>query len=48
MWEASQIKDASVWRLEGANTLHWIEEALVELNHRAVTQQVHTECGHST
>ena len=27
MWEASQMKDASTHRLEGANTLHRIEEA---------------------
>ena len=34
MWEAGQIKDASVCWLEGANVLHRTEEALVELNHR--------------
>ena len=32
MWEAGQMKDASTCRLEGANTLHRIEEALVEIN----------------
>ena len=48
MWEAGQLKDASAHRLEGANALHRIEEALVELNHRAVGQQALTECGGST
>ena len=32
MWEASQLKDTSVRRLEGANALHRIEEALAELD----------------
>ena len=32
MWEAGQMKDSSAQRLEGANVLHRIEEALVELN----------------
>ena len=31
MWEAGQLKDASGCRLEGANALHRIEEALVDL-----------------
>ena len=35
MWEASQLKDASGRRLEGANTLHRIEEALVDLDRRS-------------
>ena len=34
MWEAGQMKDSSARRLEGANALHRIEEALVEINHR--------------
>ena len=41
MWEAGQLKEASMQQLEGANTLHRIGEALVELNCRAATQQVH-------
>ena len=40
MWEASQLKDASARRLEGANTLNRIEEAAEELDHRAVPWQV--------
>ena len=32
MWEAGQLKDVSGCGLEGTNTLHRIEEALVELN----------------
>ena len=35
MWEAGQLKDASGCRLEGANTLHRIEEALVDLDRRS-------------
>ena len=35
MWEASQLKDASGCRLEGANALHRIEEALVDSDHRS-------------
>ena len=35
MWEAGQLKDASGRRLEGANALHRIEEALVDLDHRS-------------
>ena len=48
MWEASQLKDASRHRLEGANALHRIEEALVELNPQAAARQVLTECRCST
>ena len=36
MWEAGQLKDASGHRLEGANALHRIEEALVDLDHRSL------------
>ena len=35
MWEAGQLKDTSGHRLEGANALHRIEEALVDLDHRS-------------
>ena len=35
LWQASQLKDASGRRLEGANTLHRIEEALVDLDRRS-------------
>ena len=48
MWDAGQLKDASGHRLEGANVLHRIEEALVELNCRAVARQVCMEHGFST
>ena len=48
MWEAGQMKDASACRLEGANTLHRIEEALVEINCRQQRRQPLTECGCST
>ena len=48
MWEAGQMKDASVRRLEGANALHRIEEALVEINHRQQRRQPLTERGRST
>ena len=34
MWQAGQLKDASGRRLEGANALHRIEEALVDLDRR--------------
>ena len=34
MWEAGQLKEASGHRLEGANALHRIEEALVDLDRR--------------
>ena len=50
MWEAGQLKDASACRLEGANTLNRIEEALQELDHQMTVRQEHvcTERGHST
>ena len=48
MWEAGQMKDASARRLEGANTLHRIEGALVGINHRQQRRQLFTECGCST
>ena len=32
LWQAGQLKDASGRRLEGANALHRIEEALEDLN----------------
>ena len=48
MWEAGQMKDTSAHRLEGANTLHRIEEALVEINRRQQRRQPLTECGCST
>ena len=48
MWEAGQMKDASARRLEGANALHRIEEALVEINHRQQRRQPLTERGRST
>ena len=48
MWEAGQMKDASVRRLEGANALYRIEEALVEINCRQQRRQPLTECGRST
>ena len=34
LWQAGQLKDASGRRLEGANALHRIEEALVDLDCR--------------
>ena len=48
MWEAGQIKDASACRLEGANALHRIEEALVEINRRQQRRQPLMERGCST
>ena len=48
MWEAGQMKDASARRLEGANALHRIEEALVEINRRQQRRQPLTERGRST
>ena len=48
MWEAGQMKDASARRLEGANALHRIEEALVKINCRQQRRQLLTERGHST
>ena len=35
LWQAGQLKDASGHRLEGANALHRIEEALVDLDCRS-------------
>ena len=48
MWEAGQMKDASAHRLERANALHRIEEALVEVNRRQQRRQPLTEHGCST
>ena len=48
MWEAGQMRDTSTRRLEGANALHLIEEALVEINHRQQRRQPLTERGRST
>ena len=48
MWEAGQMKDSSARRLEGANALHRIEEALVEINHRQQRRQPLMERGRST
>ena len=48
MWEARQMKDASACRLEGANALYRIEEALVEINRRQQRRQPLTEHGRST
>ena len=48
MWEAGQMKDSSARRLEGANALHRIKEALVEVNHRQQRRQPLTECERST
>ena len=39
MWEARQMKDTSARRLEGANALHRIEEALVKINRRQQRRQ---------
>ena len=39
MWEAGQMKDSSVRRLEGANALHRIEEVLVKINCRQQRRQ---------
>ena len=35
LWQAGQLKDTSGRRLEGANALHRIEEALVDLDRRS-------------
>ena len=48
MWEAGQMKDSSARRLEGANALYRIEEALVEVNRRQQRRQPLTERGRST
>ena len=42
LWQASQLKDASGRRLEGANALHRIEEALEDLNRRSRVRQGNT------
>ena len=44
LWQAGQLKDASGRRLEGANALHRIEEALVELNRRSRVRNGNTRC----
>ena len=44
MWEADQLKDASGHRLEGANALHRIEEALVDLDCRSRVHHRNTRC----
>ena len=44
MWEASQLKDASRQRLEGANALHRIDKALVELDSRLRVCHRKTRC----
>ena len=48
MWEAGQMKDSSARRLEGANALHRIKEALVEINRRQQRRQPLMERGRST
>ena len=48
MWQAGQLKDASMRRFEAANVLHRIEEALVELNQRSRVCHGLTERGRST
>ena len=42
MWQAGQLKDASGRRLEGANALHRIEEALVDLDRRSQVRHGNT------
>ena len=44
LWQAGQLKDASGRRLEGANALHRIEEALVDLDHRSRVRHGNTRC----
>ena len=44
MWQASQLKDASGHRLEGANALHRIEEVLVDLDRRSRVCHGNTRC----
>ena len=48
MWEAGQMKDSSAHRLEGANVLRRIEEALVKVNRRQQRRLPLTERGRST
>ena len=42
LWQAGQLKDASGCRLEGANTLHRIEEALRDLDCRSRVRNSNT------
>ena len=44
LWQAGQIKDTSGRRLEGANALHQIEEALVDLDRRSRVRHGNTRC----
>ena len=44
MWEAGQLKDASGHWLEGANALHRIEKALVDLDCRSRACHSNTRC----
>ena len=44
LWQAGQLKDASGHQLEGANTLHRIEEALVDLDRRSRVRHGNTRC----
>ena len=44
MWQAGQLKDASGRRLEGANALHRIKEALVDLDRRSRVCHGNTRC----
>ena len=44
LWQAGQLKDASGRRLEGANVLHRIEEALVDLDRRSRVRHGNTRC----
>ena len=44
LWQAGQLKDASGRRLKGANALHRIEEALVDLDRRSRVHHGNTRC----
>ena len=44
LWQAGQLKDTSGHRLEGANALHRIEEALVDLDRRSRVRHGNTRC----
>ena len=44
LWQAGQLKDASGRRLEGANALHRIEEALLDLDRRSRVPHGNTRC----
>ena len=46
MWEAGQLKDASVRRLEGANALNRIEAVMQELDHRMAVRERHVRMEH--